>query len=219
MFFLLPLEHLNFATCFVFNFANVLRTSTFSAQTQVKLRFMHLKGLNRAFLLCLLLILSVVVLFIRWPRNRHRHRMTIVLSTPRSGSSYFGRLVSLRPAKATLYIFEPFRLKRKDELKFEVIDEKFYPEILDGIFNCDREVLTRLNESFAYVVDLVESCKVAVHIVVKTIRLRFKVLEAWLRSSRSLSKSQLRPPVRVLHLVRDPRARFYSMLKVVVSFG
>ncbi len=49
----------------------------------------------------------------------------------------------------------------------------------------------------------------ATHVIVKAIRLRADVLLEWLLQSESKAQR-----VKVVHLVRDPRARFNSMLKV-----
>ena len=128
-------------------------------------------------------------------------KRVLVLSAARSGSSFIGEMTStLSSSSNTLYIFEPFRATRQDD-SFDggVNREGEIHHILDVIFNClpDERLWGIWQKT-------VEECKSASIIVIKTVRLRGDVFGRWLRLQRF--------EVSVVHLVRDPRARYYSMI-------
>ena len=124
----------------------------------------------------------------------------LLLSAARSGSSFVGEMISSGAAPDSLYVFEPLRATRQDDSFDGGVDREVeIRRILDVLFNClPDERLWSIWKTSA------DECKSASTIAAKTVRLRGDVLDRWIRSQRF--------EVKVVHLARDPRARFYSMM-------
>ena len=127
----------------------------------------------------------------------------------RSGSSFAGELLSALPGAA--YYYEPLFSLRPNGTSIETViikdptQSNLIRQRIMGIFNCSWSLLQTLNKSsFKTVRKRGMSCRRSNPRVIKTIRLRRAGLESWILQDTS---------VKIVHLVRDPRAMISSISK------
>jgi len=147
----------------------------------------------------------------------------LLLSYVRSGSTFTAEVLASSPA--TSYYMEPlFALMPLGQLDWDYFLEGAItdsPEasiavrrLMEGIFQCEEEVVRRLEdwgstEFNIIAADTREKCMDSRNVLVKTVRLHADNLEPWIHQS----------DVKIVHLVRDPRAMISSMLSQKEEWG
>ncbi|GAB6022789.1 carbohydrate (N-acetylglucosamine 6-O) sulfotransferase [Chamberlinius hualienensis] len=146
------------------------------------------------------------------PTNKSSSSNILLLAYQRSGSSFVGEL--LTSDSDSTYIFEPlieFMCLRN------IRDETSVLSVMKKMFNCDRWTLDNLSSNRTAKIRLLrktgrrklmseltyDGCLASKLRVIKTIRLRMK----WAKKLLNLKKLNLK----IVHLVRDPRAILNSM--------
>lgn len=145
-------------------------------------------------------------------RNSNVH--VLLMAYPRTGSSFLGELLSL--GSDVFYLFEPsfeFVLRRNlTKIETSV-------ELLSRIFNCHHGTLEMLMPPVKPLVfywkkatrnstsrEMIKACKSSPIKIIKTIRYSLNTAIQMLRENPSVN-------VKVIHLVRDPRAMLRSLRK------
>lgn len=131
----------------------------------------------------------------------------LIFSQTRSGSSFLGSLLTV--PEDSFYVFEPFMNLSFNETSFEKIVNKKNIEnsVIDSIkamigkiYNCDHENVVRFTHQIQVDNSKMSECQKSSVKVIKSVRLRASVLQSWIEHS----------DIKVIHLVRDPRAIFNS---------
>jgi len=142
------------------------------------------------------------------PKKNRVHQNILLLAYARSGSSFTGELLSAGTRAA--YYYEPLFSLRPNGTAIENVimrdpsQSHLVENHLGGIFRCSWPILQKLNKSgFPTVRKRGMRCRSSNPRVVKTIRLRRAALEPWVHKSN----------IKVVHLVRDPRAIINSVSK------
>ncbi|GAB6022663.1 hypothetical protein CHUAL_006755 [Chamberlinius hualienensis] len=158
-------------------------------------------------------------LWLKWPANNNPDKIHIILLTySRSGSSLLGEILS--STNDASYIFEPLFYPCQ---QLEICNEIPHHYYIDQLLNCDGETLHQLihhsslkivrklnsKSDFShslpcYPEEIRQRCQMDSIQVIKTIRLR--VLEVV-----KLLQNHSAPNLKVVHLFRDPRARYHSL--------
>merc|ERR1712055_439820 len=141
-------------------------------------------------------------------KKNHVHQNISLLAYARSGSSFTGELLSAGTRAA--YYYEPLFSLRPNGTAIENVimrdpgQSYLVERHLGGIFRCSWPILQKLNKSgFPTVRKRGMRCRSSSPRVVKTIRLRRAGLEPWIHKTN----------IKVVHLVRDPRAIINSVSK------
>ena len=127
-------------------------------------------------------------------RSKTSQVKVLLLAYGRTGSSLTGDLIAADTTSA--YFFEPFWNRSS------LTTTNSTEGILNGLFNCSPELISEITavqwpHRWPYVsVRRPGRCQTSNLRVVKTIRVRKEDLEPWIRNSE----------IKVVHLVRDPRA-------------
>jgi len=152
------------------------------------------------------------------PTNEFEERLKpikiLIIAFPRSGSSLVGSILS---AKSTsTYFFEPYHWKHfnhkngsKLDLHFFKVEEKFISDFTNGLFDCNKPELIRQKDSKSSMIGRYEGCYQSEQIVVKAVRLHSNNLLPWIVDT----------DIKVVQLVRDPRAILNSQFKARKLFG
>lgn len=131
----------------------------------------------------------------------------IVLAYPRTGSSFTGDILS--SSSNSTYMFEPlYGIKPFGEpvdnwATWNQSVVAFVEDYMNKLFNCDNTVLSRLPHFHGDKHKNLNFCNESNYIVIKTIRLHKINLDPWILNS----------DIKIIHLIRDPRAMFNSMAK------
>ncbi|XP_063674265.1 carbohydrate sulfotransferase 3-like [Bolinopsis microptera] len=157
------------------------------------------------------------------PSSHHR-KLTILLSQPRSGSSWIGSFFDSHPD--VFYIYEPLHPQVYRDSKIHLTAEKFQEEILRNLCRCEftEEIISHgIQERSSKVSrskgmlgvlspnadELSEQCKRSKHTIAKVLQLKhFQMFT-------SLSKEC---EINVIHLIRDPRASIKSRMDTFKRF-
>ena len=131
----------------------------------------------------------------------------LIFTQTRSGSSFLGSLLTV-PEDA-FYVFEPFMKLKFNGTEFEkianhakvdnsVID--YLKAMIERIYNCDHGNVVRFTHQIQVDNSKLSECQKSSVKVIKSVRLRASILQSWIEHS----------DIKVIHLVRDPRAIFNS---------
>ena len=137
----------------------------------------------------------------------------LIFTQTRSGSSFLGSLLTV--SKDSFYVFEPFmnwshngkpieEIVNKDNVDNTVIDT--VKHMLGKIFTCSHEQVIKFSHQIQVTNSKLSKCEAASVKVIKSVRLRGSVLKSWIEHS----------DIKVIHLVRDPRAIFNSIIYIVI---
>ena len=161
-----------------------------------------------------------------------KRKNLIILSPGRGGSSFLGSLFDKN--QDVMYFFEPLYFPAKNWYKTRVVTEEkkknyktYCIQLIDSLFQCDfsninistiagrfhrRKSLALSKLTNISNTPLGESCNSYNHTVIKilTSRVPYKTIE----TLKELFQQKNRYDVKMIHLVRDPRAVVYSMVQL-----
>lgn len=131
----------------------------------------------------------------------------LLLSYSRSGSSLVGEMISAHPSSS--YYFEPLwqhNLSCVHEMNSTMVAKRM-ENVIGGLLNCHWPQIKQL-KPFSFRKNS-SGCNKTTISVVKTIRLHLNGVIPWIRKN---------PTLKIIHLIRDPRAQTKSRLKLRGSF-